>query len=721
MCAFLEAPDARLQLSIACLCLRLTTVATSMTAKKNAGMPTTPLLVQLARGDVTRKTSAELHIILENISQDPALSSDVGLVVERVLVTMGDLVLRFGQYSNYPCRVVLLSRKFHPGGFYAEALNLLTGDPDKLDRGYSLLLRQEAWNAGPNITTALAHIMSDDVQEEINTLAVCVHGTTLDVERKHNLDRRVQQRTVNSLAKASRDSFIREWRKQAGLGHAAAPAALERQKRALLARQKRKASYMGVSALAISKRPDLLQQDQGLKDYITAHEQDLRAALAKVKADAAAALEQHDSQAKKPFQASWPLSRNNWVAWLDEHHEDFLCLLKDMRAGARRQVNARVLADPSLPELGSAAPLVPKAKTARPSWARLVRSGWYALHLTETAAPVAPPPAAPAVPPQRLVLFVVSAGRKTAAWAPREIPGRGYEIACDTDVAQLLKPLWEVAPAAFLTKGVKVFRLGMLGSRDGKQYWMRPFRAVEVLVPPRVRSGKGGVEESGRSSGSDVNTESGRSSGIDHKDGKDVPGSSSSSASDGGVSFASTEDSSLEEGSDSDPPPAAPAAKLPAAESEDSEDVPAKARAAAHTHTAWSNDYFVLTDNRNYKDVRMRVHPRWTGPLHLGSTLALKTLVPAHFGDTRSEPDQIVLVLKAWMLYRWQGNGGRFLERRSRKEAWERERDALAIDIRKRGGPAALHANARANIHEWAPEVLQRAAAPAAMEVAAPG
>ena len=66
-----------------------------MTAKKNAGMPTTPLLVQLARGDVTRKTSAELRIILENISQDPALSSDVGLVVERLLVTMGELVLRF--------------------------------------------------------------------------------------------------------------------------------------------------------------------------------------------------------------------------------------------------------------------------------------------------------------------------------------------------------------------------------------------------------------------------------------------------------------------------------------------------------------------------------------------------------------------------------------------------------------------------------------------------
>ena len=68
------------------------------------------------------------------------------------------------------------------------------------------------------------------------------------------------------------------------------------------------------------------------------------------------------------------------------------------------------------------------------------------------------------------------------------------------------------------------------------------------------------------------------------------------------------------------------------------------------------------------------------------------------------------------MLYRWQGNVGRFLERRSRKEAWERERDALAKDIESRGGAAALHPQVRFKIQEWAPEVLKdvAAAAPAA-------
>ena len=213
---FFQAADSRLQLSIACLCLRLTTVATAMTAKKLDSTKTTPLLVLLARGGVTRRASSELPAILRNIPHDLALGAHVGLVVERLLLTMGELVLRFHQYETFPGRVVLLSRKFNPEGCYEEALNLLTCDKETLDRGYSLLLRREAWGAGPNLTTAMTHILSDKVQEEINTIAVCVDASTLDVERKHNLDRRVEARTVNSLQKASRDSFICFFLRQQG-------------------------------------------------------------------------------------------------------------------------------------------------------------------------------------------------------------------------------------------------------------------------------------------------------------------------------------------------------------------------------------------------------------------------------------------------------------------------------------------------------------------------
>ena len=102
----------------------------------------------------------------------------------------------------------------------------------------------------------------------------------------------------------------------------------------------------------------------------------------------------------------------------------------------------------------------------------------------------------------------------------------------------------------------------------------------------------------------------------------------------------------------------------------------------------------------------MRVQQRWTGPKHLGAAQTSKTLMPVNFGDSRDEPDQIILVLKAWMLHRWMGNDGKFMKRRSRQAAWERERDALAQALRARGGRASLHAHSLAKIEMWAPSVL---------------
>ena len=106
----------------------------------------------------------------------------------------------------------------------------------------------------------------------------------------------------------------------------------------------------------------------------------------------------------------------------------------------------------------------------------------------------------------------------------------------------------------------------------------------------------------------------------------------------------------------------------------------------------------------------MRIQQRWTGPHHLGAAAASKTLVPAHFGDSREQPDQIVLVLKVWMLHRWMGNDGKFTQRRSRQAAWQRECDALAQEVRARGGRGALHANALAKLELWAPFVLDACA-----------
>ena len=130
-------------------------------------------------------------------------------------------------------------------------------------------------------------------------------------------------------------------------------------------------------------------------------------------------------------------------------------------------------------------------------------------------------------------------------------------------------------------------------------------------------------------------------------------------------------------------------------------------RAMARAHTAWQNDYFILTDNRNYPDMRMRAKDRWKGRSDLGPKLTSKTLTVCHFGDDRAHPDQTILVLKAWMLHRWQVHEEQLLKKRCRLEAWGRELDNLRSEIRKRGGQKALHPKTVEKIMDWAPIAFQ--------------
>ena len=124
-------------------------------------------------------------------------------------------------------------------------------------------------------------------------------------------------------------------------------------------------------------------------------------------------------------------------------------------------------------------------------------------------------------------------------------------------------------------------------------------------------------------------------------------------------------------------------------------------RAAAHAHTVWPSDYFVLIDTRNYENVRMRAQQRWATPSHLGFKLASKTLEPDDLGDSREAPGQLVMALKAWMLRRWAVDDGGFLRlRRSRLAARQLEETSRKNEIRNRGGLDALHPRARLRILE---------------------
>ena len=428
-----------------------------------------------------------------------------------------------------------------------------------------------------------------------------------------------------------------------------------------------------------------------LTEYLVGHRARLQAELKAAQAQFAKAERIAESL---DFKLSWPMSKTSWLDWIQENQAHFEDVLRTMRNGGRRIMNQQLLPRADVPN--SAPLMLPKEKMPKPPWAKLVRNGWYALKLSSHAAADADL----ARQNSQVVLLVVSAAKQKMAYLPVSLQGQGFEVPRNIDLAQGLKPLWEVVPAVFLAGQVSVFRLRMKVVLSDTSYWMQPTRATPVVQQPRRRRQK----SKAAARPSKVNENCSSSSDSDTSSACSKESLLPDSDSDERLSFASTADASLEEAADSELEPAAPA--VAAANDDESDESDRVPRAPAHTHTIWSNDYFVLTDNRNFNNLRMRIQQRWTGPKHLGAALASKTLIPFHFGDKREEPDQIILVLKAWMLHRWNGNDGKFLKRRSRYIAWERERDALAKDVKARGGRPSLHKNAIKKIELWAPSVL---------------
>ena len=351
---------------------------------------------------------------------------------------------------------------------------------------------------------------------------------------------------------------------------------------------------------------------------------------------------------------------------MSPHEDTWKATIQAVNNGVRKSVNTRIVAHADVPQPDPSVRLAPREKEPLPPWVAKVADGWHALSLGNW----------------RMVIFAVRTAGRVAAFVPAETPKLGFAVSKAIRIDTMLGPLEDVLPAMCWNDAIRVFSLEVDCKEKGDILWVWPVRATPVLARGSGRAaadGEGDAEADGRSSGSDSS---------------DWQKLSDLSSSD-------KEHFELCSSDDSDSEGEAAAADQDASDSEDRDP-----RAPAHTHTAWQNDYFVLTDNRNYGDVRMRVIDRWTGPAHLGRSFRSKTLVPGHVGDDRHEPDQVFLVLRAWMLYRWQGNGRRFLELPVRMRAWQRELDALRADIGKRGGAGALRPLTLLKIREWAPEAV---------------
>ena len=93
------------------------------------------MMVRLARGDVSERTARELPSILQALRHDAGLAPRLDDVVAQVLMTAGQVVLRFSQYAEYPARAAVMSRTYNPATYYQEVLRFLHVDPMALDIG----------------------------------------------------------------------------------------------------------------------------------------------------------------------------------------------------------------------------------------------------------------------------------------------------------------------------------------------------------------------------------------------------------------------------------------------------------------------------------------------------------------------------------------------------------------------------------------------------------
>ncbi len=411
---YLNRPSTLMELSTSVLCLRLTAIATSMTGRKfpngrSSGSGSAPMLVQLARGDIVQRTGRELASILAHLDHDEKLKPHLGEVVERLLITQGHLVVRFRRYQTYPTRLSLLCARFNPTTHASEAAAFLHSREPQRDIGYSSVLFREAWSMGRDLGGAVQHLLSPAVQDELSTMVMAVEGTTLDVERKHCLDRRAERRRVDTVAKASRDSFIRLWRAEANR-----EIRLQRDRVSDVSKVK----HLNPVALACRMHPTLFPQAVGhlrwqgldggviadfsklrpgrssgpLQQFVSDHGAELRAEVERLKRTAlvARAISAGRSSGSVCSKRSWPLSKPGWVSWCQKNPELFREAMKEVKDGSRNIVNARLQPHEDLEDQAPKQKI--KHEKQMTPWAARLQNGWYALRVHDT----------------RIVIFVVS-------------------------------------------------------------------------------------------------------------------------------------------------------------------------------------------------------------------------------------------------------------------------------------------------------------------------
>lgn len=684
--SFYEHPSTPVVLRQQCLSLRLTLFATSLTAQKRrscADKPDKePMLVRLAKKEVQERSSALFADIVSRIDDDPVL--DRTKAVCNLVLTQAHLVMRFDAYSRYPMQLWSLTRKFNMNGYAASIADFVLADDRFLDAGYSMPLKAEAWAAANGVEAdAVGYLMQDRVQAEIVGFLENGSGSSLDVERKHQQDKRSETTKVTGCATASRNGILRRYLATRGSIVSEADAAKRRVK---------KAAHLNVRALAIEKNAEWFGRARGkfhwekevsesdrrklvhvgeearLKQYIETHKAELEE---EIKARREAANLAHT------VETAMPVTPEEWLRYIESNSEEFRNLLKTAE-GERKVVSERVQA---IPGLGSTARVYPSPCPEHghsPQWSHL-GAGFFCLRAAGGSG--------------NFVCFVATIGYLVYA-----CPLNSTEKHTEFDL--LTRPLFHTAfrpievvlsEAGFGDQAV-VFRLDIEVAEVRDDRIKVRMVGVDPVSPPRTQaSDKAKSSVDAAVEGASLSEEAYASmmeklETFEHanSDCASLVSSDESDSDDGGAA---------EEGSSAHP-------------SSEGEETASMSKAAAGTHVVYSNGYFTFTDNRNYSDIRVSVLMRWCKPGLLGVSNRSKTIVPAHYGDERNNPVRSFLVLRAWMLHRAHVDG--FCDKRaSRRKVFAEETERLRADIAKTGNAVGTgNLAADKQIKLWAPQVL---------------
>ena len=383
---------------------------------------------------------------------------------------------------------------------------------------------------------------------------------------------------------------------------------------------------------------------------------------------------------------TFPVTREQWSAWLESNISEFRSRMSKAAAPARRAIlNNRVMPMPGLAKPDGSFQPKHQISPLSTEWAKLLdgRSGWHGIQ-TECG---------------RRMFFLLRHLRHTYVIDLEQyrVIGDFYPYHVDKTFeisgSEMLLSEFEHS----LRKNVvhNVYEFTIVATTDSSpNILLKPSKVTEITECLQPISDKTDEVDSCEELGDDMYASDLESDAQIVDTDSDIATSGTSSAVssdwDGGVDVAD----------------AGPASGGPAGESESTADH------GSGGPSIWDNGYFHMKGNEF--DLKMFIHNKWrvAPPTGLGCYPTMtKTITPSTKGETRDNPRRTTLLLKAWMIWRCRNVTGWIDATPARKRLFDEEVDQLFRDLcrlQPQSDGVLGNASATSFLKKWMPDLVDK-------------